>query len=386
MKVKPLQTLFEKYLQNNLSKTEAEALEGAINDPSSEAPLKQSISAAFHHPEQNGVSDTVVEEITGTLEKKVFGRIHLGEKNVMIIKPNYWRYAVAAVILVCTVGLVLYTFHKKSESTAIATSGYDSRKDIAPGTSRATLTLNNGKTIVLSEKMEGIRVKDGHIHYENGDMLVNQTSSQITMTVPRGGKYKLQLSDGTRVWLNAATSLTYPTNFSGPERVVEVNGEAYFEVQHDKDHPFLVKSGMQTVRVLGTAFNINTYQGEKAITTLVNGQIALRPAKGDEKILTPGDQAITNGHELTLSKVLTQDYIAWKDDLIVLNNQDLNDIFKQLERWYDVEFINTDLTRTRKTLSGEIPRNTNLSAILQALEEQAHVKFEIKGRRIMIRN
>jgi len=259
--------------------------------------------------------------------------------------------------------------------------------DVPPGTNRATLTLNNGKTLVLSEKMEGIRVKDGHILYDNGDLLVNGTTvQQVTMTVPRGGKYKLELADGTRVWLNAATSLTYPSAFTGAERIVEVNGEAYFEVQHDSKHPFIVKSGTQTIRVLGTAFNLNTYRHEKAITTLVNGQIALRTGKGDEKILAPGDQAVNNGQAITLSKVLTQDYTAWKDDLIVLHDQDLSDIFKQLERWYDVEFVNTEQLGTRTTLSGEIPRNTNLSAILQALEEQAHVKFEMKGRRIMVRN
>ncbi|RZK70356.1 MAG: DUF4974 domain-containing protein, partial [Pedobacter sp.] len=192
--------------------------------------------------------------------------------------------------------------------------------------------------------------------------------------------------DGTKVWLNASSSLKYPSAFRGSDRVVEVKGEAYFEVYHDSRHPFLAKSGSQVVKVLGTSFNINTYRQDAAITTLVEGRIALHSSKGIEKVLLPGEQALNNGTGLILSKVNTQDYIAWKDDLIVLNNQNLQDVLRQLERWYDVEFVEIDLEPVRKTLSGEIPRNTNLSTILQALEEQTNIRFEIKGRRIMVRN
>lgn len=374
-------------MQDSLTADEALELTTYIDDPSQEALLRKSVGDAWRSFPKNQENDALeVEGIIANLEENVFQQIDgLEDKKIKKRRtvPLYWRYAAAIAVFFCAVGILIYTFRND-----LGVSSIDSQKaDIGPGTHKASLLLANGKTIVLSEKMEGIRVEGNLISYDNGEMLVDQTSPQdLLMKVPRGGKYKLQLSDGTKVWLNATTSLKYPSVFQGTKRIVEVEGEAYFEVHHDSTRPFLVKCGTQTVTVLGTSFNINNYQREEAITTLVDGRIALRATSGAEKILLPGDQAVMNGNSFNLHKVNTQDYIAWKDDLIVLNDQKFQDIFSQLERWYDVEFIGADLVNERRTLSGEIPRNTNLSTILQALEEQLHVKFEIKGRRIMIKN
>ncbi len=373
-------------MQGSLSAEEAEELERYIDDPSLESMLQSSVKEEWD--DFNETEAAVGQEIDGIvagLESKVQERIDAMEKTKVRTIPLYWRYAAAVAFIFFSLGLLIYSL-RKSPAPAYSLSSNNHRKDIAPGTNRATLVFDNGKSIQLSEKMEGISVTENVIRYENGAVLVDHAAQQyLTLAVPRAGKYKLTLSDGTKVWLNAASSLKYPSTFRGRERLVEVQGEAYFEVQHDSAHPFIVKTTQQNVTVLGTAFNVNTYNKDKETTTLVRGRIALTNDRGGKKILLPGDQAVVRGDLFAVSKVNTQDYTAWKDDLIVLNDQDIYDIFRQLERWYDVEFVNMDAIHANKTLSGEIPRNTPLSAILQALEEQTHVKFEINGRRIMIK-
>ncbi len=385
MEKERVKLLFEKYIRKTLTAEEALEFESYIDDPSLEALLRQSVEDTWDNFSESEQADRpALESITKTLEDDVFYRIAELDKKKVKPLSFYWRYAAAVLVLVSALGLLVFKLVTGESKDDFAVNKVIT---IAPGTNRASLYLADGKEIVLSEKMEGIEVENGLIRYENGATIVGDAKPQeLLIAIPRGGKYKLQLADGTKVWLNASSSLRYPSVFSGAERIVEIKGEAYFEVHHDPKHPFLVKSGTQMVRVLGTSFNINTYREDVAITTLVNGKIALHTSKGIEKILLPGEQATNNTNGLSLNKVNVQDYIAWKDDLIVLNNQDLQDVLKQLERWYDVEFVEIDLIPVRKTLSGEIPRNTNLSTILQALEEQANISFEIKGRRIMVRN
>lgn len=385
MKQEQLKLLFDKYIEDSLTEEEAVALEKYINDPSLSSQLRNVISeAADQIGDDNGFAEQEVELVVDGLENKVWQRIHNLDKQKPKVLPLYWRYAAAIMVVLFSAGLLLYKFKApKAIAPALVASG----KDVPPGTNRATLVLANGKHIQLSEQMDGINVSGDLIRYDNGTVLLDHPAQQyLTLTVPKAGKYKLKLSDGTQVWLNAASSLSYPSVFEGRERVVEVEGEAYFEVQHDAAHPFIVKTTKQTIKVLGTAFNINTYIEEKAATTLVHGSVALRAANGATKVLSPGQQAILKGDAFEVNKVNTQDYVAWKEDLIVLNNQGLREIFGQLARWYDVDFVNIEAIDTNRTLSGEIPRNIHLSAILQALEEQLHVKFEINGRRIMIKN
>ncbi len=370
-------------MRDSLTAEEAKELERYIDDPSLGPQLQNSITEEANRFEENGaIADQDIDAIVEGLENRVQQRLDKMKRNKQVPIPLYWRYAAAIIVVFLSVGLLFYPLSNRLGST----QHFSTIKDIPPGTNKATLVLANGKSIALKENVEGINVTDHLIRYDDGTVLLDHSNSQyLKLVVPRAGKYKLKLSDGTQVWLNAASSLKYPSTFQGAERVVEVQGEAYFEVQHDSEHPFVVKTAKQTIKVLGTAFNINNYSDDKATTTLVHGKIALTSVRGAYKVLAPGDQAIIKGDIFTINKVNTQDYIAWKEDLIVLNDQDIHDVFRQLERWYDVEFVNIDVIKANKTLSGEIPRNTNLSAILQALEEQIHVKFEINGRRIMIK-
>lgn len=381
-----LQLLFKKHIADRLTAEEAEELQGYVDDREYEPMLKNSIREEFtHFAENNDAAEVQVDQIVEDLENKVLLKINgLPTKNIFHF-PHYWRYAAAAAIIVMAGTMIYWSagLMKKAAGSSIAATV----KDIGPGKNKAILTLANGESIVLSEKMAGITLRDNQICYDNGLVLFKNVAGQsFTLTVPRAGKYKVVLSDGTRVWLNAASSISTTGTFKGNERIVEVKGETYFEVTHDSKHPFIVKSAGQRVKVLGTAFNVNAYSADSSVTTLISGRINLHALKGTQKILKPGDQAIVGKDSFHIGKVDADNFITWKDDLIVLDDQKIHEIFKQLERWYDVEFVNMEIIDANKTLSGEIPRNIALPVILKAIENQLHVTFKVNGRRIMIKS
>lgn len=289
------------------------------------------------------------------------------------------RY-VAAILVFIAVGIGIYQYTSDKGPDQKLTAQYD---DIAPGTNRATLSLNNGQSISLSEEKEGVAFVGDSIVYADGTGITSANDVQFaTLTTPRAGQYQLALPDGTKVWLNAESSIRYPTRFTGRNREVEIKGEAYFEVAHDSRHPFIVKSDEQEIEVLGTSFNVTAYANDsKTITTLSHGSIRLSTEEGSQ-IITPGEQAVLEHSHYTIKAVDVASYIAWKDGVIVLNSADFETIAKQIERWYDVEFVDLDDVKLHTDLSGEIPRNINLSSLLKALEKQTNIKFSTDGRRI----
>lgn len=260
--------------------------------------------------------------------------------------------------------------------------------DILPGGNKATLRLSNGDSFLLREDQDGIAIEGGGIRYQDGTALSSINAiSYATLHVPRAGQYQLTLPDGTRVWLNADSELTYPTAFTGAERVVHLKGEAYFEVASNRSKPFLVQCEGQTVRVLGTAFNIQAHADQlQHVTTLVEGSIMLQTPHGKSSILRPNEQAILSGEQLDVKGVNAQQYVMWKDGIIVLDRQNIQAIIPQLERWYDVEFDRNVIPRRALTLSGEIPRDIKLSTVLEVLGEQLKLKFDIVGRRIVVKS
>lgn len=284
-------------------------------------------------------------------------------------------------------------------------------EDIPPGGNRATLTLADGRRIALDEARDGIVMGSGEIMYSDGNPLAEVGGSEgeqvdiplLELSTPKGGAYQITLPDGTRVWLNAASTLKYPARFDGDERVVELEGEAYFEVvQIRKDvnsrrqpmevsqHvPFKVVTNSQTIAVLGTEFNISAYADDpETKTTLVEGKVrvaAIVPGASNltppVSYLEPGQQAVTRGSLLEVSEVDVFDYTAWRDGIIVLNGARLADVMRQVERWYDVT-IDVPALKTNKTAYVIINRNENLSSVLKALEETYQVKLKLEGRRV----
>lgn len=272
--------------------------------------------------------------------------------------------------------------------------------DIAPGKNTATLTLANGKVITLSDLKSGIVIGSQSIVYNDKTAISDQDQSSaqnkelLVAATPRGGTYTITLPDGSKVWLNAASSLQFPSSFSkSVNRTVVLNGEAYFEISKDKAHPFIVKTGKQEVEVLGTQFNINSYNDEPDTkTTLVEGSVKVSMTAGSQpqtRILVPGQQSVVRGAQINLNQVDLKQAVAWKNGHIEFHDADIYTIMRQLSRWYNVEVIyEADLKDLR--FGGSISKYKNISEILALLESTGEVHFRIepetavKGRRITV--
>jgi transmembrane sensor len=302
--------------------------------------------------------------------------------------------AAAAILIFLSVGLYFY-LHKTGPSQFIA-NNY--KNDIAPGGNKAILTLANGKQIALNDAKNGKladqgdaainKTADGEIIYSLNQVSPDLSSTEYnTMTTPQGGQYHVTLSDGTNVWLNAASSIRYPTTFNGNDRKVEITGEAYFEVAHNAAKPFKVTSNGQTVEVLGTHFNINAYKDEPTLkTTLFKGSVKV--IKGQVSVtLKPGQQSviIDNGYHSSLNvlnDVNTDRVLAWKNGKFSFDNADIKTVMRQIGRWYNIE-IQYEGEVQSTVFSGEIYRNVNLSKALEILGF-TKVNFRIEGRKIII--
>lgn len=306
--------------------------------------------------------------------------------------PNWVRgiaIAVAAVMAV-VFGIWFYNKSLNPYSASSRTAGRDLMHDIKPGKNTATLTLSNGEAIALSEEKTGL-VIGSDLRYNDGTSVAsnkdhdNGDTVGMTITTPRGGTYQVTLSDGTKVWLNAASSLTYTRalNEKGIRRV-KLAGEGYFEVAKDQAHPFVVSTKGQEVKVLGTHFNVNSYTDEKDMkTTLLEGSVLVSHRGADGVLLKPSEQATVRGNEITVRQVDVNEAVAWKNGDFRFADQSITDIMKQIARWYDIEVVyEADLSAVR--LTGSISRNRNLSQLLKRLGETNEVHFKIEGRKIIV--
>ncbi|MDB5151481.1 MAG: FecR protein [Mucilaginibacter sp.] len=267
------------------------------------------------------------------------------------------------------------------------------KNDAVPGGNKAILTLANGSTVVLTDAKNGIiasqggitvaKTAAGQIKYagaNDGD--TPATLVYNTAATPRGGQYQFILSDGTKVWLNSASSIKYPVAFAGNERKVELNGEAYFEVAHNAGKPFRVASNGQTVEVLGTHFNINAYSDETMVkTTLLEGSVKVFSPTGT-KIIKPGEQARFKEGNITVKNVDVAEAIAWKNGFFYFEDNTLQDVMKQLSRWYDVD-VKYQGQLPERQFSGEISRNINASQMLDILSFKK-IHYKIEGKTITI--
>ncbi|MBL7737365.1 MAG: FecR family protein [Chitinophagaceae bacterium] len=287
-------------------------------------------------------------------------------------KYFYFKYAAAAVALMC---LGAY-FYFKQPALQKAPSPLEmpvSQEDRLPGANKATLTLSNGKKIELSAKPLQTIVDEGLVIHNDGSVLSYAESAVVvynTMRTLNGGQYKLKLADGTKVWLNAASSITYPTSFQGNTREVSITGEAYFEVARDSARPFKVKTYMEEVTVLGTAFNVNSYRDEKNVKiSLLHGAVRINNAR-----LEPGESYI-NGKIGPAN--LSQD-LAWKNGVFNFHQVKLPDAMRQIARWYDVDIHYKGNVESIE-LGGEIGRDLTLKQLLSGLQD-TDVQFDLQGR------
>jgi transmembrane sensor len=305
-----------------------------------------------------------------------------------------WLSVAAFILIVLSVGIGLWKVYEDKEPSRNYVTTPVSKK-IVPGSNKAYLTMANGSVITLNGAANGTlasqsgikidKVKEGLLKYSGGDKLPAEETAFNLITTPRGGKYQIELTDGTRVWLNSATSLKYPASFTGSERKVELSGEAYFEVAKNPSKPFFVTVNGVTVRVLGTHFNIMGYNDEKAVkTTLLEGSVKLS-YNAHDVMLKPGEQGLLNASQtgFEVSNVDVDDVIAWKNGFFAFNNEDIQTIMKRISRWYDVDVVFPEQFK-RKNFGGTISCFDDVSQVLKTLELTGSVHFKIEGRRIIV--
>ena len=307
-------------------------------------------------------------------------RERLPRKLAHRLAPWYRYVAAAAIAAVMAIGVYVYFFQSEwsgTESEVAATSLPD---DLAPGGNRAILQLADGTEIVLDERPDGTVAQEGeHAIYKHADgELVYQPEASGAdrevpvfnrLQTPRGGQYHLVLPDGTHVWLNAASTLTYAISGATQERLVQLEGEAYFEVARDPARPFRVASRGQVVEVLGTHFNVNSYPDEPLIrTTLVEGAVKVSGSTDQRPVvLAPGEQALwAEDNQLAIRKVDVAQAVAWKNGKFNFSHSDVATVMRELSRWYNVDVV-FEGEKPDITLSGEVYRNTNASNVLDIL-------------------
>jgi len=304
-------------------------------------------------------------------------------------------YVAAAVLLVVCITSYLWLASRfNTSSKARPMVAPIAVQDAAPGGNKATLTLANGSTIVLENAADGHLTEQGATQVSKQKNAVSYTTIQTptsptvvynTLTTPRAGQFQVVLPDGSKVWLNNASSLRYPTSFSGPSREIELTGEGYFEVAKNTSKPFAVKTRDVTVHVLGTSFNIMAYDDEPVIkATLLTGKVAIAAA-GKQSILSPGEQGVlTHTGAISISKdVDTEEAIAWQRGYFHYTHANIKDVLRQLARWYDVEVVYTTPVPEDNTSDGEIGRDLNLSTILKHLEKK-DLHFHIEGKKLIV--
>jgi len=319
-------------------------------------------------------------------------------------KLRFWLPYAAAVILIALIGTWIYSSVGDGQPMESDRVSLLSHADVPPGGSRATLTLADGRTIDLSEAQTGIIVGDEITYLDGNSVLDDQVNEEIsehslTLTTPKGGTYQVTLPDGTKVWLNAASTLKYPSRFAGKERVVELDGEAYFDVTqmrktansqirksaNSQRIPFKVVSNGQTVEVLGTQFNIEAYGGESEIkTTLVKGAVRIVPEAASQPAVTlsPGQQSRLAGENIVVNDVDIEPYVAWKLNMFHFKHTPFAEMMHQIERWYDVDVVYNSRI-PQETFSGRMKRNVSLLGVLKLLKA-SEIKFRIEGRQLII--
>lgn len=323
----------------------------------------------------------------GTLERSRSGK-----------SRRYYPW-VAALALIIGAAALAYINYTEPAAHYTVTDLSQTEADIRPGGNAATLTLSDGRVIDLSQEKKGIVIGDDALSYSDGTAITSATTSGNNTTAnniirtPRGGQYHVVLPDGSHVWLNAASSLEYPSGFDAEERRVRLKGEAYFEIArvnlNDKPKPFIVESPLQDVQVLGTHFNISAYTDQPVSTTLLEGSVRVVSEDQQTVQLIPGEQSIVEfGKDAKIVQADPYQAIGWKNGDFVFYDRTIANVMQDIARWYDVEVIYTDPVQEKK-LWGSVSKFENISEVLKMLELTGMIRFDIEitetERRVYVR-
>ena len=392
-----LKYLLEQYAADTSTAEETKELFGWIRKSKDDALLKDKIKGLWSgHGNGKQLPDVDWDAIyTKIINTPVIGRRHI------------WFRVAAAVVVIIVLSVGSYFIFKDNSIKSIAKTGLQPQvnNDLAPGGNKAVLTLANGARIILDSAGNGALTQQGNtkiIKLNNGQLSYSSlnggspslTTAKVlynTVSTPRGGQYQVVLSDGSKVWLNAAASLRFPTSFTGNEREVELTGEGYFEVAHNAAKPFKVTVNGVEVQVLGTHFNINAYSDEATInTTLLEGSVKVEKGSAS-KTIRPGEQAqIENDDQSLNPKIKVQDIdvdavVAWKNGRFIFHGNNIQSVMRQLARWYDID-VSYQGNITDEEFVGVINRSRyeNISEILDMLEKTRTVSFAVNGHNVTV--
>lgn len=371
-----IEFLLQRFSDEKATLEELEELSSRLNNPQEEQLASEWL---YSHLQSSSTIQGADKQRLEQILQKIHKPQEKKEKNKAFGLKRWWPAAVAAIILAC---IGIYQLSPLHINTDTGTEEL-AHAQIVPGRAGAVLHLSNGQQILLDSQTNGALVSEGNIKIikKSGALQYIGSAKELiynTVSTDRGRQWQLNLSDGTKVWLNAESSIRYPLSFIGKERTVEITGEAYFEVAHNAQHPFKVKVKNQIIEDLGTAFNINAYNA-KVSTTLLSG--SLRVQLGEESaLLKPGQQAQAGKSIHLRFAVNTQAMIAWKNGLFQFDNADLPTIMQELGRWYNVSVDYKEAPGTR-LFSGKIPRDMPLSDVLKILK-QLGVHFEVRHNKV----
>jgi ferric-dicitrate binding protein FerR (iron transport regulator) len=392
--------LLQRYRLGTCSEEEKERVEGWYNERRND--IYNPLTEAEEEIAGARIYSNVQEVLTSATAERVIP---------IWRKKSTWWVAAGTMMLMATAGYFLLT-HKDPVPVIVHAPKPETRP-VTPGGNKALLTLGDGSVIVLDSAANGalsqqgktivLKKQDGQLIYQSRHNCNQDAVAWNTISTPRGGQYQVVLPDGTKVWLNAVSSLRFPAGFTGKERVVELTGEAYFEVKpvtppaggENEKMPFVVKivtrdgNGAE-IKVLGTHFNINAYDDEPMIkTTLLEGSVkvsAIGPGSAGSKsaMLKPGEQvSISQSSQLSQPiPVQTEEAVAWKDGRFVFNEASVETVMREIARWYDVEIVYAGKVPAEK-FEGEIPRNSNITEVFKILE-LSNVHCKIEGRKITV--
>jgi transmembrane sensor len=370
-----LQELAHKYLQGNLTRKEKNEVDDWFNQTSDE-PVEVPALFANDEPAHRAAIFSKIKKELGPKRSGIF---------------TLWRGVAAAVLLICAVGVgILYMKHDQS---AVEKTVKIHKNDIPPGSSEATLTLANGKRILLSSVVNTGVLKEAGVEVQKnlkGELIYKQIASgkstelaYHTLTTAKGEQYQVILPDNSHVWLNSASSIKFPINFAqSKERRVFITGQAYFEVAKDKTKPFKVVSDGQLVTVYGTHFDINGYKDEAGTrTTLLEGSVDVNGT-----LLKPKQQAINENGVMKVMPADVESIIAWKNGYFRFSGETLESVMRKVSRWYnvDVEYQSPSLKAIE--FGGVMTKYVSVSKVLEMLELTGEASFELKGRTIIIKN
>lgn len=361
-------------------------LEGRCTDEEKERLLAYQDQWAFEEndqeltEEERAVKLKTYHAITKTLSKRP-------------VRLKYWYYAAAAVLVIVGSTLWLLPDNQPEKPAATVAATIKTKNDSLhkPGGNVAILTLGNGSQLRLDQVKTGALTVSGASFVQkvnNGHLVYNDNAAAVTyntITVPRGNLFRLTLPDGTEVWLNAETSLIFPTRFTGSNRQVELKGEAYFEVAKASDMPFRVKANGTVVDVLGTHFNVSAYPEEKQVkTTLLEGSVKLSN-NFTQTVIQPGQEGSLNisSNTIKIAQARGNEAIAWKDGLFIFHNEGIASILKKAERWYDVDVVYEGDVPDNE-FGGSISKYKDISELLHVIEMTTTIHYKIEGRRVTI--